>query len=65
MAKIEIETLTDDCYKDCDAFYVESETMKAGPRTIGHYVRCAYVNRCRTIAKHIKDIEQGGDTHDD
>lgn len=62
MAKIEIETLTDDCYKVCDDFDVVAQRLTYnGGKTYHNIVKCPNVHRCRMIKQHIESLPDNKD----
>ncbi|MEE1163501.1 MAG: hypothetical protein UHU21_07390 [Lachnospiraceae bacterium] len=68
MAKIEIETLTDDCCKACDDFDVVARRLLSfDGKTYYNIVKCSNVDRCRIIKQHIESLQdnKGGDTNAD
>lgn len=61
MAKIEIETLTENCWVQCEDFDVRITSMITGDNAIVYKaIRCEHVGRCRKIQQVIEDELRGG-----
>lgn len=61
MAKIEIETLTENCWVQCEDFDVRITSMITGDNAIVYKtIRCEHVGRCRRIQQVIEDELGGG-----
>lgn len=62
MAKIEVETLTGNCWNNCDDFEITSAKF-IGDGLIYHRIfQCENVYKCRRIQQVIENEMKGGDT---
>lgn len=55
MAKIEIETLTETCWEECEDFKVKITSMFSGDVTVCMVLQCEHVGRCRRIAQVVQE----------
>ena len=53
MAKIEVDTLTDNCWQNCEDFYIETTNIFGDGKTYCRIHKCKNVNKCRRIAEVI------------
>ena len=59
MAMIEVDTLIDDCWRDCDDFAVEIENFIGDGKIWHRVVKCAHVDRCRRIGRMVEMSMKG------
>ena len=55
MAMIQVETLTDDCWKECDDFGIDTTVIWGDGKVYQRIHRCENVNKCRRIQQTIED----------
>ena len=55
MAKIEIETLTETCWRECEDFEVKITSIFSGDVTAHMVLQCEHVWRCRRIAQVVQE----------
>ena len=55
MAKIEIETLTETCWRECEDFEVKITSFFSSDMTVHMALQCEHVGRCRRIAKVVQE----------
>ena len=55
MAKIEIETLTETCWRECKDFEVKITSFFSSDGTVHMVLQCEHVGRCRRIAQVVQE----------
>ena len=55
MAKIEIETLTETCWIECEDFEVKITSFFSSDTTVHMVLQCEHVGRCRRIAQVVQE----------
>lgn len=60
MAKVEVDTLTDNCWHNCEDFRIETINMFGDGATYHRIHTCENVNKCRRIAEVIENELKGG-----
>ena len=58
VSKIEIETVTENCWKECDEFEVAVEKYFANGEPFLKILRCVHVKRCYRIKDTLLDKER-------
>ena len=55
MANIEIETLAETCWRECEDFEIKITSMFSGNVTFHKILQCEHVGRCRRIAQMVQE----------